>query len=219
MRPGPQRADRSTKSSRVSQKAIDATRCIGLGLSACVIPAVGNLFTSLEMMGVTLTLMKLDDELLECVCAPCQSVGVTIAGQPSGRLAYSRQESVRLSAPGTGTARDGAVREIAGPAISIDDCDDVVRDMIDTIVRNRQYLSEIDGLIGDGDHAINIAKGFSGCTERLDRLGARSATTRILQSARAAVMMHRSLRSARALSARSRTPALIPLPRTMRRTG
>ena len=137
---------------------------------------VGNLFTSLEMMGVTLTLMKLDDELLECLRAPCQSVGVTITGQSSGVFAYSRQESVLPGAPSAEITGEATVRKIVGPAIAIDDCDDVVRDMIDTIVRNRQFLSEIDGLIGDGDHGINMAKGFSGCAGRLDRLGTRAGT-------------------------------------------
>ncbi len=37
---------------------------------------VGNYFTSLEMMGVTLTLMKLDDELKTCIDHPCESVGL-----------------------------------------------------------------------------------------------------------------------------------------------
>jgi len=41
---------------------------------------VGNLFTSLEMMGVTLTLMKLDDELKSCLAYPCRSVGLTVKG-------------------------------------------------------------------------------------------------------------------------------------------
>ncbi|WP_198089155.1 dihydroxyacetone kinase subunit DhaK, partial [Variovorax sp. E3] len=41
---------------------------------------VGNLFTSLEMMGVTLTVMQLDDELEACLNAPCQSVGLGVAG-------------------------------------------------------------------------------------------------------------------------------------------
>jgi triose/dihydroxyacetone kinase / FAD-AMP lyase (cyclizing) len=41
---------------------------------------VGNLFSSLEMMGVTLTLMKLDDELEACLKVPCQSVGLTVLG-------------------------------------------------------------------------------------------------------------------------------------------
>ena len=37
---------------------------------------VGNYFTSLEMMGITLTVMKLDDELKELVDMPCYSVGM-----------------------------------------------------------------------------------------------------------------------------------------------
>jgi dihydroxyacetone kinase len=41
---------------------------------------VGNFFTSLEMMGVTLTLMKLDDELKACLAHPCRSVGLTVKG-------------------------------------------------------------------------------------------------------------------------------------------
>lgn len=37
---------------------------------------VGNYFTSLEMMGVTLTLMKLDDELKACLDAEADTVGL-----------------------------------------------------------------------------------------------------------------------------------------------
>ena len=37
---------------------------------------VGNYFTSLEMMGVTLTVMKLDGELKECIDYPAESVGL-----------------------------------------------------------------------------------------------------------------------------------------------
>jgi len=38
---------------------------------------VGNYFTSLEMMGVTLTLMKLDDELKTLMDMPAHSIGLT----------------------------------------------------------------------------------------------------------------------------------------------
>lgn len=47
----------------------------------------------------------------------------------------------------------------------------VVRDLITVIRQNRDYLSEIDAAIGDGDHGINMSKGFSQCAERLDRNG------------------------------------------------
>ncbi len=38
---------------------------------------VGNYFTSLEMMGITVTLMKVDDELKELVAADSECMGLT----------------------------------------------------------------------------------------------------------------------------------------------
>lgn len=43
----------------------------------------------------------------------------------------------------------------------------IVHDLINTIHANKDYLSEIDGAIGDGDHGINMNKGFMLCRERL----------------------------------------------------
>lgn len=43
----------------------------------------------------------------------------------------------------------------------------IVLELIEVINANRAYLSEIDGAIGDGDHGINMSKGFSQCRERL----------------------------------------------------
>lgn len=42
---------------------------------------VGNYFTSLEMMGATLTMMKLDDELKVLMDAECESMGLTQFGK------------------------------------------------------------------------------------------------------------------------------------------
>ena len=38
---------------------------------------VGNYFTSLEMMGATVTLMRLDAELKELIDMECESMGLT----------------------------------------------------------------------------------------------------------------------------------------------
>ena len=43
----------------------------------------------------------------------------------------------------------------------------IVEAMAARIVENRAYLSEIDGKIGDGDHGVNMAKGFGVAAERL----------------------------------------------------
>jgi dihydroxyacetone kinase phosphoprotein-dependent L subunit len=42
----------------------------------------------------------------------------------------------------------------------------IVAELAEVIVANKAYLSEIDGLIGDGDHGVNMAKGFSRAAER-----------------------------------------------------
>jgi dihydroxyacetone kinase, phosphoprotein-dependent, L subunit len=43
----------------------------------------------------------------------------------------------------------------------------IVFGLIQTIQSHKEYLSEIDGAIGDGDHGINMNKGFTLCKERL----------------------------------------------------
>ncbi|MBC3251634.1 dihydroxyacetone kinase subunit L [Serratia fonticola] len=44
---------------------------------------------------------------------------------------------------------------------------EIVAALIGVIVSNREYLSEIDGAIGDGDHGINMSKGFTLCGEAI----------------------------------------------------
>lgn len=43
----------------------------------------------------------------------------------------------------------------------------VVTELVEVINANRDYLSEIDGAIGDGDHGVNMSKGFSQCGHAL----------------------------------------------------
>lgn len=44
----------------------------------------------------------------------------------------------------------------------------IVSDLVSVIVANREYLSEVDGAIGDGDHGINMAKGFALCGRTIE---------------------------------------------------
>lgn len=44
----------------------------------------------------------------------------------------------------------------------------IVDNLIKVIQDNKQYLSDIDGLIGDGDHGVNMNKGFTMTREALD---------------------------------------------------
>ena len=134
--------------------------------------AVGNLFTSLEMMGVTLTLMRIDDELESCLKAPCHCVGLTVPGDAGAARTYAGKLAATSAAPAVAVQKKvAAPREFAGQTVALGNAGDVVRELIKTINANRDFLSEIDGLIGDGDHGVNMSKGFTGCGTRLDAMG------------------------------------------------
>jgi phosphoenolpyruvate---glycerone phosphotransferase subunit DhaL len=45
----------------------------------------------------------------------------------------------------------------------------IVKDLIGVIKKNARDLSRIDGLIGDGDHGINMNKGFMLCEKALEK--------------------------------------------------
>jgi dihydroxyacetone kinase phosphoprotein-dependent L subunit len=46
---------------------------------------------------------------------------------------------------------------------------ELVRGIVAVIDENKAWLSEIDGAVGDGDHGINMAKGFSMVKADIDR--------------------------------------------------
>jgi dihydroxyacetone kinase-like protein len=48
---------------------------------------------------------------------------------------------------------------------------EIVLAIIDEIERNKAWLSEIDGAVGDGDHGINMAKGFLMAKGKIEQSG------------------------------------------------
>lgn len=57
----------------------------------------------------------------------------------------------------------------------------IVQEMILAIQQHKQYLSDIDGAIGDGDHGINMNKGFTMCeTEMQNNPGNLSQSLNLL---------------------------------------
>lgn len=44
----------------------------------------------------------------------------------------------------------------------------ILENLIEVIQTNKDYLSEVDGLIGDGDHGVNMSKGFTICSQKIE---------------------------------------------------
>lgn len=134
---------------------------------------VGNYFTSLEMNGITLSVMKLDDELKACIDMPVECDGLTQLGSepaaaPSATAAPVAASAVRVAArDAAAPARAKAVRERVGATIGNAGNAGVALAICDAIHENAAYLSQIDGETGDGDHGINMNKGFLMSKDRI----------------------------------------------------
>ena len=129
---------------------------------------VGNYFTSLEMIGATLTVMALDDELKTLLDVECASPAMSVSGAatpPVGALKSPRKRAATAAAAGAEHLR--APEASTSPVVALAQASVIVEELAEVIVANKAHLSEIDGLIGDGDHGINMAKGFGRAAERI----------------------------------------------------
>lgn len=128
---------------------------------------VGNYFTSLEMIGATLSVMALDDELKTLLDVECVSPGMAVAGAPTVPVGQIIRRE-RKAATGAASANVPRAPQPTGtPILPLSEASGMVEEIAAVIVANKAHLSEIDGLIGDGDHGINMSKGFGRAAERI----------------------------------------------------
>ena len=60
---------------------------------------------------------------------------------------------------------------MSNPSVSLVEAGPILFDLVAVIVREQGRLSEIDGQTGDGDHGVNMGKGFRMAGERLRNMG------------------------------------------------
>lgn len=120
-------------------------------------PDVGELVTSFQMAGVSLTLSWLDDELEDYWAAPVNTP------------AYRRGERV-LGEQRTQSDLDAALETTDSPGS--DESQQVARQVLRAleavsaaIDENVDYLGELDAIAGDGDHGIGMQRGAHAAVE------------------------------------------------------
>ncbi len=128
---------------------------------------VGEYCTSLEMAGASVTLLKLDDDLKLLLDTPCRTPALTVAGalEPKGTRTARHHTGGTASAAvdRTSLKSDGAVTPKVFTSMMLA--------AADAIRENRDWLSELDGVIGDGDHGITMDIGWTAVRKELDALG------------------------------------------------
>lgn len=129
---------------------------------------VGNYFTSLEMVGATLTVMALTDELKSLLDVSCASPGMTLPGDitaPIGKIGTRRRQGQAAQRSNLSVLR--APEAVRSEKLDLTTASGIVEELAAVIVANKTHLSDIDGLIGDGDHGINMAKGFGRAADQI----------------------------------------------------
>ncbi|WP_345900453.1 dihydroxyacetone kinase family protein, partial [Martelella sp. UBA3392] len=121
---------------------------------------VGEYATSLEMAGASITLIKLDDELTRLLDHPCRTPALTV-GAIEGAAASSARSARRTAQAGDTPAKAKTATNLKREGIITPE---IFRAMMqragDEIIAERDWLSELDGVIGDGDHGVTMEIGW-----------------------------------------------------------
>lgn len=120
---------------------------------------VGNYMTSIDMLGGSVTLLKMDDELKSYLDDPCMAAGFHVDG-PEARVAYTPLLSAK-EAPVPETMRcEDSWLNVSGGVITLDNIKAMLKLMSDCIIENEVPFCKLDSYAGDGDFGMSVAKGF-----------------------------------------------------------
>jgi dihydroxyacetone kinase len=130
-------------------------------------PEVGELVTSLDMAGCSLTVMWLDDELEEYWTAPADTPayrkGALSGSQQSGDVRTDAAADAAVDAPPLAELSDDEGRaggEVVARALDA---------MADMLADAEDELGRIDAVAGDGDHGRGMVKGSAAAREAAAR--------------------------------------------------
>ncbi|MET3902324.1 dihydroxyacetone kinase subunit DhaL [Paenarthrobacter sp. 4246] len=137
-------------------------------------PECGELVTSLDMSGLSLTLLWLDEELEQFWAAPADTPAF-------------RKGSMAPRAPRAGiTAVDAETADVEQPTAAAADLGQlavaVLAQVRDVVVEHEEELGKLDAIAGDGDHGIGMRRGVDAAASA-GEAAAGSSAARILTAA------------------------------------
>ncbi|PJO42498.1 dihydroxyacetone kinase subunit DhaK [Lysinibacillus xylanilyticus] len=121
---------------------------------------VGNYMTSIDMAGISLTVMKLDDELKTLLSKECNTPAFKVDG-PVESVEYvdiNDHEDEKEVFFETETEEEHAI--IKNEVITLNNMIYLVDKMSEIIIKNEVPFCELDTHAGDGDFGMSVAKGF-----------------------------------------------------------
>jgi len=122
---------------------------------------VGNFMTSLDMIGASVSILKLDAQLKDLLSDESDAPALKIHGI-SQKTDFSDLTAVSEEAKiiSYGVETDEGFAYIHGDVITLDNLIYIVDKMSACIIENEVPFCELDSFAGDGDFGMSVAKGF-----------------------------------------------------------
>lgn len=127
---------------------------------------MGNYLTSLEMRGFSVSLLRLDDELKDLLSAPADTPAWQ-QGEANLAEDAAPEEDAAPKQVAASEASNVPAAEATGATKAVID---VISAVADAMGAHKDELTELDQPIGDSDHGINMARGFSAARALLPSL-------------------------------------------------
>lgn len=124
-----------------------------------VAPEVGELVTSLDMAGCSLSVTWLDDELEGYWIAPASTPAFRRGNAVATQRSTPRERKVPEAS--TAAAEEASEASVAAAAV----VKRAVTALRDTVNEHREELGQLDAVAGDGDHGIGMSRGATAAAE------------------------------------------------------
>lgn len=134
---------------------------------------VGNYMTSLDMAGASLSLLTLDDELLELLRAPCDTPALRIPSPPVAVAYWPLSDGAPAADAAYEAECPAEWAALARDTVTLQNLMFLVDAMSVCIIRNEAAFCELDSHAGDGDFGMSLAKGFRRLKEQWAALAAK----------------------------------------------
>ncbi len=121
---------------------------------------VGNYMTSIDMAGVSVTIMSLDDELRTLLSSKSDTPAFKIDGPVEQPVFSDYKETADDADVSYQVETDSAHAQVKEDSITLENIIYLVDKMSEIIIENESAFNKLDTHAGDGDFGNSVAKGF-----------------------------------------------------------
>lgn len=122
---------------------------------------VGNFMTSIDMAGISVSIMKLDEELKMLLSKESDTPAFKVSGtEQSAVYVDTEDENINKETASFVTETNEEWARITDNKVTLDNMIYLVDKMSELIIQNEVPFCELDAHAGDGDFGMSVAKGF-----------------------------------------------------------